>query len=411
MIADKYRLGAMLARGGMGSVWAAHDVTLRRPVAIKFMAASIASDPDFRRRFEVEARAAAQLRTAHVVQIFDFGIDHAVPYIAMELLEGEDLQERLERVKRFRLDEALQLVTQMAKALRLAHEGGIIHRDLKPRNVYLARTGDDEEIVKLLDFGVAKLQTSLGPTTLSGVMLGSPAYMSPEQVRSETLDHRSDLFSLGSVLFRMITGKKPFEGDLIDVFRAVTLEPAPAPSSIAPDLPRELDAFFARALAKDRDQRFGSAREMVAEFRLLVEATRAPDRSTLDARGTAPEILALPTAPAPAANALPAPPLPSPPTAVAPEPAISPAPEDDTTTVPRVEATAATADGTVTLVRPDPPAASGPGRLAPSTGTLLGAAALGVALVGVATAVLLAARAPAKEETATAVAPAALVEG
>src|SRR5690349_19459425 len=111
VVATKYRLDAMLARGGMGSVWAAHDVTLRRPVAIKFMAASIASDRDFRRRFEVEARAAAQLRTAHVVQIFDFGIDLDVPYIAMELLEGEDLEKRLRRVQRFRLDETLDLVS------------------------------------------------------------------------------------------------------------------------------------------------------------------------------------------------------------------------------------------------------------------------------------------------------------
>src|SRR6185503_490819 len=172
----------------------AHHLQLDTQVALKFIA-PLAEGGDTRPRFEREARAAAQLRSPHVVQILDHGVDGDQPYIAMELLEGEDLGERLRKENRISLQAAAIIFTQAAKALRRAHDAGIIHRDLKPSNVFLARF-DEDEVVKLLDFGVAKdLGVSTGGFTQTGVIFGSPAYMSPEQARgARVLDHRSDLW-------------------------------------------------------------------------------------------------------------------------------------------------------------------------------------------------------------------------
>ena len=156
VIAGKFRLEWPIGRGGMGTVWAAMHLQLDMPVAVKFMDPS-AADADGRLRFEREARAIAQLRSPHVVQVLDHGVDNGTPYIVMELLEGEDLEGRLRRTKKLTIPVATRIFSQSARALRRAHDAGIVHRDLKPNNVFLARV-DDEEVVKLLDFGVAKLQ-------------------------------------------------------------------------------------------------------------------------------------------------------------------------------------------------------------------------------------------------------------
>ncbi|MFO0761929.1 MAG: serine/threonine-protein kinase, partial [Byssovorax sp.] len=185
VIAGKYRLEREIGRGGMGSVWAARHLTLDTPVALKFIDPD-ASAEDAHLRFEREAKAAAQLRSPHVVQILDHGLDHRpegeLPYIAMELLDGEDLSERLRRRGRLSIPEAANIFGQAAKALRRAHDAGVIHRDLKPSNIFLARF-DDDEVVKLLDFGVAKLRRGemdpQNPATQTGVIFGSPTYMSP----------------------------------------------------------------------------------------------------------------------------------------------------------------------------------------------------------------------------------------
>ncbi|MEJ7729111.1 MAG: serine/threonine-protein kinase [Polyangiaceae bacterium] len=277
IVAGKYRLERMIARGGMGSVWSAHHLQLDMPVAVKFMDPGLAAAPDARARFEREAKAAAQLRTPHVVQIHDHGLDKTQPYIVMELLQGEDLGARLRRTPRLGLPETVTIFAQAAKALRLAHEAGIIHRDLKPGNIFLARS-DDDEVVKLLDFGVAKAVTNLlEETTRTGELLGSPGYMSPEQARGyKQIDARSDLWSMGVILFRMLTGVKPFTGQSLgDVIVKICVEPIPTPRQYAPDLPPSIDRFFLKALARDPARRFQSAREMAAE--LSVAAGVAPD--------------------------------------------------------------------------------------------------------------------------------------
>jgi serine/threonine-protein kinase len=207
------------------------------------------------------------------VQVFDHGLHGDTPYIVMELLEGEDLGARLAREVRLDVHVVARMMTQAARALRRAHEAGILHRDLKPQNVYLARS-DDEEIVKLLDFGIAKFSdppdgaSPAGESTRTGELLGSPHYMSPEQARGlRDIDHRSDLWSMAIIAYRAITGRQPFRGEGVgDLIYRICTESVAPPSSIAPDLPRELDAFFERALARDRVQRFQSAMELAAAF-------------------------------------------------------------------------------------------------------------------------------------------------
>jgi serine/threonine-protein kinase len=276
VIAGKFRLERAIGRGGMGAVWAARQILLDMPVALKFIDAEDGADlEDARARFEREARATGAIRSPHVVQILDHGIDGERPYIVMELLEGEDLGERLGREGRLGLTSVARIVGQAAKALRRAHEAGIIHRDLKPGNVFLARF-DDDEVVKILDFGVAKMSRpgSIDEplVTRTGIVFGSPSYMSPEQARgSAVVDHRTDLWSLAVIVFRALTGVKPFQGDsLADLVVKVCFDPLPVASQIAPDLPPALDAFFERGFARDPEQRFSSAIELAGAFAAVV---------------------------------------------------------------------------------------------------------------------------------------------
>jgi len=278
IIARRYRLERPLARGGMGSVWVARHLQLDLDLAIKFMTPENAASADGRQRFEREARASAQLRTPNAVQVYDYGVEGDTPYIAMELLEGEDLEVRLQREGRLSLPATQVIIQQVCKALRRAHEVGFVHRDLKPANIFLAREAG-EEIVKVLDFGLAK---ALGPiqagkATKTGTLLGTPHYMSPEQVRRrKEIDQRSDLWSLGVIAFRCVTGQLPFPGDeLGDVLVEICTDPIPFSSQIAPDLGPVLDPFFARALRREPEERFQSAQELADAFAAILGFPRA----------------------------------------------------------------------------------------------------------------------------------------
>ena len=276
IVGAKYRLETPLARGGMGAVWVARHIQLDAPVAVKFMDPSCAASASSRARFEREAKAAASLHNPHVVAVRDYGVEGNLPYLVMELLRGENLSVRLHRERRLSLQATSRILGQIAKALRRAHEGGLIHRDLKPANIFLARQDDDEEVVKVLDFGIAKDTSAMltRDATGTGEIMGSPHYMSPEQVRCDKdLDPRADLWSLGVITFRALTGKLPFPGEVLGaVLAKVLADPIPRATELAPDLPPGIDAFFARVLARDRAQRFSSVKEMADELAALAAA-------------------------------------------------------------------------------------------------------------------------------------------
>jgi serine/threonine-protein kinase len=274
VLSGKYRLETLLGKGGMGEVWQAVHVELDTAVAVKILAEDVAaSESAAGLRLRHEARATARLRSPHVVQILDFGVDLGSPYIVMELLEGETLKERLEKTPRLGISFALRVVEQAAAALALAHSDGIVHRDIKPSNLFLTRGGDDE-IVKVLDFGIAKVGGPGEPgVTLPGTVVGSPGFMSPEQADGQRVDGRSDLWSLAAVAFHMLTGEPAFRGQTLTELRTSMRAGPRKATEICSDLPPELDAFFPRALAVAPGERFQSARELVHAFRVATGMT------------------------------------------------------------------------------------------------------------------------------------------
>jgi serine/threonine-protein kinase len=269
LVTPTLRLVRHLDGGGMGQVWIAEHLTLRAYVAVKFMASSITDAHGAAERFAREARAAAQIRSPHVVQVFDHGLTaEGAPYIVMELLDGEDLSRRLARLGVLDVRSTAILLRQIGRALEKAHSLGIVHRDIKPGNVFLVDAGGDL-LAKLLDFGIAKQFERVERTvTESGVMVGSPAYMSPEQiVHPRGVDFRSDLWALAVVAYECLTGRKPFEGESVGALcMAIERGTFRPPTALRPDLPRALDAWFQRAFAREARSRFGSAREMGEAF-------------------------------------------------------------------------------------------------------------------------------------------------
>ncbi len=281
IIASKYHLEYAIGSGGMGTIWAARHIELDSPVAIKLMSSAYASSQSERNRFKREARAAAQLRSRHVVAVLDFGIDRETPYIVMEKLDGEDLSSRLEQCGSMPVQQAAGLSTPIASALELAHAKGIIHRDLKPENIFLAKVpGERNEVLKVLDFGLSKeLKPSFDyDRTSTGVTMGTPAYMSPEQIEDAgKVDHRTDLWSLAVILFKLLTGRPPFTGsEAMKIMVAVLEDPIPKPSSFAPYLDPQIDRFFERALQRNPAHRFQSAQEMDAAFQKVASRCAVP---------------------------------------------------------------------------------------------------------------------------------------
>lgn len=286
VIAGKYRLERHLAKGGMGSVWVARHLRLDTTVAVKFIEPGLADLTEARGRFEREAKASAQLQGPNLVQIHDYGVEDDTPYMVMEHLEGEDLSTRLKRETRLSLLAVDEIVRQVARVLRRAQEAGIVHRDLKPGNIFLVSGEEDDESVKVLDFGVAKITraTSAEEMTKSGILLGSPRYMSPEQARGvRNIDHRSDLWSLAVIAFRAVTGELPFQGDeLGDVIVKICMQHVPAPSSLVPGLSPAIDQFFERAFERDPDRRFQSADHLARAFSAAVGRSTLADPETDD---------------------------------------------------------------------------------------------------------------------------------
>jgi len=274
--AGRYTLLRRLGKGSMGAVWLAEDERLQREVAIKFLGSLRAGSKEASKRFAREAKAAAKFRSPHIVQIFDYGFEGPRPFIVMELLDGEDLQARLQRVGRFSLEDTINIILQACRALHVAHKGNIVHRDLKPANLMIDNS-TGEELVKVLDFGVAKAVTTDYDQdgTKEGTLLGTPNYMAPEQARAlPNVDHRADLWSLGVIAFRLLTGKPPFRASSVaDMIVQICTAPIPVASELRPDLPFEIDSFFARALARDREKRFQSAREFALAFYQLQESS------------------------------------------------------------------------------------------------------------------------------------------
>jgi serine/threonine-protein kinase len=284
----------------MGTVWLAEDEALKRPVAMKIIASELGALPKARARFLREAQLAARISSAHVVQIYDHGVsDSGQPYIAMEYLVGESLRDRLDRGP-LTVGEAARMVSHVCRGLARAHEAGLIHRDLKPDNVFVAREGD-EEVVKVLDFGVAKAQDALGDSdvdpTRTGALVGTPYYMSPEQAQGlKTIDHRTDLWSMGVLVYECLTGQRPFTAQALGpLIGKILVAPVVPPSAAAPAarLPPQLDAWMARALTRDPEARFTSAKELAEAFLIATGSAASMDRdaSTLPPFGSQPAML------------------------------------------------------------------------------------------------------------------------
>jgi serine/threonine protein kinase len=275
LIADRYKLDRPLERGAMGSVWRAEQVRLRAPVAVKFLDPSLIGDKEMHDRFIQEARSAAAVRSAHVVQVFDYGTEDGVPYIAMELLDGENLDARLGARGTLSPAELAKLFIELARGIGQAHAIGVIHRDLKPGNIFIAREGE-HEVTKIVDFGIAKVKASAlrltqGIGTQLGTLLGTPQYMSPEQVRgSSSIDHRTDLWALAVIACECLTGRCPFSGATLgDLTVQICTERPPAPSSLGP-VPPGFDQWFFKATHKKPTKRFQTVEEMAERLQAVL---------------------------------------------------------------------------------------------------------------------------------------------
>ncbi len=260
---DRYQVLEHLGRGGMAEVYKAYQPTLDRYVAIKLMHSFLADDPDFLGRFQREAKAVASLRHSNIVRVYDFDVADGLYYMVMEFIDGHTLKARLFELAAegdlLPREEVLQITAAVASALAYAHRRDMVHRDIKPANVMINRDGQ----VILTDFGIAKILS--GPQfTASGAMLGTPAYMSPEQGLGEPGDARSDIYALGVMLFQMVTGQLPFDADtpLAIVLKHVN-DPLPIPSQINPSLPAEIERAILKAMAKDPEHRFQTAEEFI----------------------------------------------------------------------------------------------------------------------------------------------------
>jgi serine/threonine protein kinase len=262
-----YRVLGVVGAGGMGVVFRAHDPHLDRVVALKVMLPALAASATARQRFLREARAAAAIQSDRVVSVYQVGEDRGMPYLAMPFLRGESLDTRLQREKRLSTREALRIAAEAAEGLAAIHDLGLVHRDIKPGNLFLE---GDARRVKILDFGLARASGVDTRLTQEGSIVGSPAFMAPEQASRQPLDGRADLFSLGSVLYLMLTGEPPFLGDdVLTMLLAVTSQEPIPPRDIVPGISPGIEAFVLGLLAKKATDRPSSARAGLAGIAAL----------------------------------------------------------------------------------------------------------------------------------------------
>lgn len=264
VLMDRYELGELLGRGGMGEVYAGHDRVLGRRVAIKLLSGGGGAAPDAvsAQRLRSEARAAASIEHPNVVRVHDLTISQTTIFVVMEYLEGETLSARLRREQQLPLDLAVRIAADVCLALAAAHQSGVIHRDIGPGNIMLCA----DDTVRVMDFGIALIadrEVSTGP----GQTMGTPAYLSPEQASGEVVDARTDLYSLGCTLFHMVTGRPPFTGGSpANVTWKHCFTDPRSPSNLRPDLPAALEAVILKAMAKSPEDRFADALQMRTEL-------------------------------------------------------------------------------------------------------------------------------------------------
>ena len=271
----RYAIQSELGRGAMGVVYKATDTALERTVAIKTVNMALERDgaERYEARFYQEARAAGSLNHPNIVTVYDVGKEGNVAYMAMEFIEGAELRTLLGEGRPLPVAQAVSIAAQVAEGLAYAHEHGVVHRDIKPANIMVLAEGP----VKITDFGIARMRANNDELTQSGMMLGSPKYMSPEQVIGKRADHRSDLFSLGVILYEMLTGTAPFTGENVTalMYQIVNFVP-PAPSVVNPAVPELLNFIVAKMLAKPLEERYQSAQELSSDLRACERQITTP---------------------------------------------------------------------------------------------------------------------------------------
>ncbi len=288
---DRYEVEGRIGAGGMAEVWRGHDRVLNRTVAIKTLLPQFARDASFVDRFRREAQAAARLNHAGIVSVYDSGTDGETPYIVMHLIEGRTLADFLESGKTLPPMQAAQIAQEVAEALAAAHAQGVIHRDIKPANIMITRDGK----VLVMDFGIARLISGPETAPQTSAVLGTASYLSPEQAQGQSVDARTDIYSLGVVLYEMLTGRPPFTGDspMAIAYKQVNATPEP-PSSVNPEVPPELDAVVMRALSKNPANRYQTGQEFAADLERARTGGQVLATPLLPASGEATQVISRP---------------------------------------------------------------------------------------------------------------------
>jgi serine/threonine protein kinase len=264
IVADKYRIDAQLGEGGMAVVFGAHHTLLDKPIAVKILSPDLPRLPEVIERFLTEARAAARVDSPNVARVMDVGLlVNGLPYMVMERLDGCDLEELLRLEKQLLIGDAVDYVLQALQGLAHAHALGVVHRDLKPANLFLAHQTDGTAIIKILDFGIARMDKTSRMTN-AGQAVGSPTYMSPEHIRnSELLDHRTDIWAMGVVLYELLTGRPPIEAEGVgETLAAVLSKKPPSSCTLRPEIPAELDAAIMKCLEHDPAERWADVAQL-----------------------------------------------------------------------------------------------------------------------------------------------------